>query len=117
MNHNCFVYTNDSRPGFWTFSDGENERNVQVKGRFYVNSSLAKRDALLQGCGITLTPRLVVADLLQDGHLVSLLDDFAPRELGLFALCAPQRHKLRKIRTVIDFMARKLRANSDQSIR
>lgn len=117
LHHNCFVYTNDSRPGFWTFVDGEHERSVQVKGRFYVNSSLAKRDALLQGCGITLTPRLVVDDLLQDGRLVSLLDDFAPRELGLYAICAPQRHKLRKIRTVIDFMVRKLRVNNDQSIR
>ncbi|OSQ49556.1 LysR family transcriptional regulator [Thalassospira alkalitolerans] len=116
LNHNCLIYTNDRRPGLWAFSDGETDRSVQVKGRFYVNSSLAKRDALLQGCGITLTPRLVVEDLLADGRLVSVLDNFAPRALGLFAVCAPQRHKLRKIRTVIDFMVQKLRSNNEQNI-
>lgn len=112
VDHDCMIYSFGDRPGFWMFRDNQppsKDISVEVSGRFRVNSSLAMRDALVQGCGITLTPRLVVEDLLRSGQLVSVLDDFAPRALGLFAVCPPHRNKLRKIRMVIDFLARELK--------
>ncbi|MFH1804285.1 MAG: LysR family transcriptional regulator [Pseudomonadota bacterium] len=112
VSHNCLVYSNGDRPGTWVFAQDGVEKTIDVAGRFSVNSSLAMRDALLQGCGLTLTPRLVVEDLLADGRLVSLLDDFTPRSLSLYAISAPHRHRLRKIRTVIDFLSKKLRSET-----
>jgi DNA-binding transcriptional LysR family regulator len=111
LSHDCILFSSAQRTGLWHFAspvDGS-ELAVEVSGRYQVNSSLAMRDVLVEGSGITLTPRLVVEDLIARGDLVCLLAEYLPRKLHLFALSAPHRHKLRKIRTVTDFLTKELR--------
>ena len=109
--HDCILFSSAQRTGLWHFTNpaDNTEMAIEVSGRYRVNSSLAMRDVLTAGSGITLTPRLVVEDLIARGELVCLLTEYLPRSLNLYALSAPHRHKLRKIRTVTDFLAQELR--------
>lgn len=109
--HDCILFSSAQRIGLWHFTNpaDNTEMAIEVAGRYRVNSSLAMRDVLTAGSGITLTPRLVVEDLIERGELVCLLTEYLPRRLNLYALSAPHRHKLRKIRTVTDFLAQELR--------
>jgi DNA-binding transcriptional LysR family regulator len=111
LGHDCILFSSAQRTGLWHFTNPANgkEMAIEVGGRYRVNSSLAMRDVLKEGCGITLTPRLVVEDLIARGDLSCVLAEYLPRNLNLFALSAPHRHKLRKIRTVTDFLAKELR--------
>ncbi|OSQ45374.1 LysR family transcriptional regulator [Thalassospira sp. MCCC 1A01428] len=111
LGHDCILFSSAQRTGLWHFTNPANgkEMAIEVSGRYRVNSSLAMRDVLKEGCGITLTPRLVVEDLIARGDLSCVLAEYLPRNLNLFALSAPHRHKLRKIRTVTDFLAKELR--------
>lgn len=111
LDHDCILFSSAQRTGLWHFTNPANgkEMAIEVSGRYRVNSSLAMRDVLKEGCGITLTPRLVVEDLIARGDLSCVLAEYLPRNLNLFALSAPHRHKLRKIRTVTDFLAKELR--------
>jgi DNA-binding transcriptional LysR family regulator len=111
LGHDCILFSSAQRTGLWHFTNPANDKEmaIEVSGRYRVNSSLAMRDVLKEGCGITLTPRLVVEDLIARGDLSCVLAEYLPRNLNLFALSAPHRHKLRKIRTVTDFLAKELR--------
>ncbi|PKR54904.1 LysR family transcriptional regulator [Thalassospira marina] len=111
LDHDCILFSSAQRTGLWHFTSPDDgaEMAIEVSGRYRVNSSLAMRDVLTAGSGITLTPRLVVEDLVARGELVCLLTEYLPRSLNLYALSAPHRHKLRKIRTVTDFLAKELR--------
>ncbi|RCS21788.1 LysR family transcriptional regulator [Phyllobacterium salinisoli] len=92
----------------WEFKkDGRTER-IAVQARYSVTSSLAVRDALRGGCGVSLIPRPYVANDLQDGRLQSALDDWTTAEITLYAVYPSRQHLAPKIRVFIDFLAQQL---------
>jgi DNA-binding transcriptional LysR family regulator len=83
---------------------------VYVRSRFNANNGDVLAEAAAQGLGITLQPDFIVAPYLQDDRLEQILGEFAPPELGVYALLPGTRHMPYRVRVLIDFLSERLRA-------
>lgn len=106
IRHEALVFAAGAQPS-WPFVDPADGRTIEIRpsGRFACNNSLALKDALLAGLGLTLTPETYVAEDLAEGRLVRLLDAFRPVGHDVFAVYPPSRHAAPKVRAVIDHFA------------
>lgn len=103
--HNCLRFSLSGHADVWQFSkDGQTER-IALDARYSVSSSLAVRDALRAGFGLSLMPRPYVEDDLQQGRLQSALEDWNTVETTLYAVYPSRQHLARKIRVFLDFLA------------
>ena len=117
VRHNCLLHVQAdvqahalASPGaapLWTFrGEGSTPLPIEVAGSLRVNHSVMLRDALLSGCGVALTPRFVVEDLLADGRLLSLLEPYLPAPLVVYGVTAQQRYLPHKVKAFLDFAER-----------
>ncbi len=89
----------------WTFDNGAREAQVPVSARYKVSSSLAVIDALREGFGVSLVPRIYVEEDLDRGSLQTVLDDWAPDETTLYAIYPSRQYLVSKVRVFLDFLA------------
>jgi DNA-binding transcriptional LysR family regulator len=105
VRHECIVHTQRASPKVWHFTarDGKNVA-VNINGRIAISSSLAVREAALEGVGIIeLNSYLVGPDILS-GRLVRLLPGYEPRELSIYAVFPQRRYLAPKVQVFIDAM-------------
>ena len=84
-------------PGF-EYWDGQRCHYVEMQGSVTVNNSDAYQAACLAGLGITQVPRLGVEKLLQNGTLVSVLDEFPSEPMPLRLLYQSRQSSSRRLR-------------------
>lgn len=113
--HACLGYLGDPNPGTWTFTVGRHLERVAVTSRFMANNGDVLADAAVRGFGIALQPDFIVAPCLADGRLVSVLEEFAPPGLGIYALLPGARHLPYRVRVLMDFLSARLRAGAGSS--
>ena len=98
--------------GRWQFGD-EKKISVPVSGSLKANNGDALVAAAIAGQGIVCQPTFLVAREIAAGSLVPIRLDHNPAPLdGIFAVYPPDRRPAPKVRTFIDFGARKLRPGS-----
>lgn len=102
--HNCILFSLAGHPGTWEFGQGGRTRRVAVGGRYAVSSSLAVRDAVRAGFGLTMIPRPYVEDDLRAGRLVSAMDDWITSSTTLYAIYPSREHLAPKNRVFVDFL-------------
>ena len=85
---------------------GETRREVVLEPTLISENFLFLRQAILAGIGIGLVPDYVVADDVQRGEVVTMLDDWRLSIFGtqMFMLYMPNRQHTRAIRTFIEFV-------------
>jgi DNA-binding transcriptional LysR family regulator len=109
--HNCLYYNAlAARDDIWTLSRGDEICKVSVRGSFSANNSEAVRDAALDGIGVALLPTFAIWHEVESGRLVRLLPEWTARgNFGdsLTAYFIADRHLTPKIRTLIDFLAKR----------
>jgi DNA-binding transcriptional LysR family regulator len=95
---------------------GETRREVVLEPTLISENFLFLRQAILAGIGIGLVPDYVVADDVQRGEVVTMLDDWRLSIFGtqMFMLYMPNRQHTRAIRTFIEFVL--ARASSAKTI-
>jgi DNA-binding transcriptional LysR family regulator len=103
--HNVITYQYQQSAQEWHFqAAGETPVSVPVSGSIQMTNSLALREAVLNGAGITRTPTFVVGRDLQDGTLQAVLTNYETLEVSIYVVF-PQRHFLApKVRAFVDFM-------------
>lgn len=106
--HNCVQFTLSDHAVQWTFMQGRRTVKVPVRGRYKVSSSLAVRDALRAGFGLSLVPRMYVAEDLAAGRLSTALEDWRPNETGLYAVYPSRRYVMSKVRVFLEFLVEEL---------
>jgi DNA-binding transcriptional LysR family regulator len=89
----------------WEFSQGGRTERIAVNARYSVSSSLAVRDALREGFGLSLIPYPYVEDDIRDGRLQSALDDWSSVTTTLYAVYPSRQYLTPKIRVFLDFLA------------
>ncbi len=99
--HSCLLGTLD----YWHFSDAGKEKNIRVTGRLRYNSGYSLVDAALKGLGIVQLPDYYVQAYLQNGQLISLLDNMRELDEGIWALYPHNRHLSPKIRLLVEYLA------------
>ncbi len=102
--HNCIQFSLSDHAAKWSFQNGSRSVSVPVNGRYKVSSSLAVRDALRAGFGLSLIPRMYVADDLASGRLCTTLGHWTPNETSLYAVYPSRRHVVSKVRVFLDFL-------------
>lgn len=90
----------------WEFrTRGGQAEVVDVTPSMQLDNSLAIKQAVLGGAGITRTPTFVVAGDLRSGNLVALLPDYALPEFSVYAMYPQRRFLAPKVRVFVDFLA------------
>lgn len=103
QNKHCLIYKYEGvGPDMWQFQiDGE-KQNIQVQGRFHTNNLDALRQAALANFGIAYLPRALVHEELLSGTLVSLLESFADKNLGIYAVYPRTRQPDKKLKLLVE---------------
>lgn len=107
--HNALTYRYQDSPSEWQFISPEGRfTTIPVNGSIQMNNSLAIREAVLRGAGITLTPSFVVGENIKSGQLKKVLPDYRVQEISIYAVYPERRHLLPKVQAFIDFMKARL---------
>ena len=102
--HDCIVYSMSRTPGIWELARGAEKLRAPVSGRLTLNNSLAIRDAVRAGNGISLLPAFYVADDLRKRRLRSVMDDYTRTPLFVYATYQRSRHLSTKVRLFVEFL-------------
>lgn len=100
--HNCIV----GRFGpEWSFLHPDKRRFVvRVSGNCTINSGDALREAAISGLGIVQGTWWLMRKDLEQGSVVSLLDDWADQGMSVSILYSANRHVPQKVRAFLDFL-------------
>src|SRR3546814_862999 len=105
-----FPYTTLFRSVSWNFTQNGKPRAISVSGRLCANNGELLRDAACAGLGLTQLPSFIVADALQSGALISVLDDFRPPALGVHVIYPGHRQGSLAVQAFADFLRSTLAA-------
>lgn len=108
--HDCLVYSLGRQPGEWTFIGRNGPERVRVNGRLAINNSLAIRDALIAGTGISCLPSFYVQEPLRKKALRAVLTGYAMPPLHVYGLYQRSPHVAFKVRALLDFLAERFAA-------
>ncbi|MNX41654.1 HTH-type transcriptional regulator DmlR [compost metagenome] len=107
--HECVQFTLSGHANKWTFRRAGRSVAVPIDGRYKVSSSIAVRDALLAGFGLSLVPRIYVEQELAAGRLQAALEDWEADRTPVYAVY-PSRHLAAKTRAFVDFLLERFAA-------
>ena len=102
--HNCLLGT----VAHWRFASHGREEKGRFEGNLRYNSGTALLDAAIKGIGIVQLPDFYVRPALEQGTLISILDDFQPGNEAIWAVYPNNRQLSSKIRHLIDHLAEQL---------
>lgn len=96
----------------WRFQREGNPLSLQVKPRLTVTSNDAAIEAAVEGIGLTRVMSYQIAPMLVSGELKIVLSEFETAPVPIHIVHREGRHASAKIRSFIDLMAERLRADS-----
>lgn len=98
--HSCLLGTLD----YWHFRESGRTKNIRVTGRLRCNNGLGLVDAALKGIGIVQLPDYYIKHHIENGALVTLLDNYSEPDEGIWALYPQNRNLSPKIRLLVDYL-------------
>jgi DNA-binding transcriptional LysR family regulator len=101
------TYSKDGKE--WVFTGPEGDFPVPMSGNLETNSPIAFRHACLHGQGILIAPTPFLINDLKSGALVSILDEFLPKQFSVDVLYPHREHVPAKVRTFIDLLVKNFR--------
>jgi DNA-binding transcriptional LysR family regulator len=107
MNHRCLSLGEQERDNRWRFAREGESIEVLVQGRYTVNHSEMRLEAVEDGLGVGCIPDFMARGALQAGKVVRLLPDwsFESNYHGTaFLLSATSRYTAPKVRVLIDHL-------------
>lgn len=114
--HTCVQFSLSGHADLWEFrKDGHTER-VAIDGRYKVTSSLAVRDALRAGFGLSLIPHPYVREDLAQGRLRAALQDWSTVETSLYAVYPSRQYLPPKLSAFLDFLAETFNSGGAQAL-
>lgn len=102
-NFACLSYESDAREELWELSRGASRRNLKINGTFSANNGDLLAQLVLNGEGIALLPRFIVAGELDAGRLIEILPDWAISETWLTLYYPPYNQLPLRVATFSDF--------------
>lgn len=96
----------------WSFQGPKGRTAVRISGTLRANSSIVVRHGALNGLGIAILREYLVADSLNDGALVRVLDDYAIDERTLYVVYQKDRYQPARVRLFIDYFTGRMKTFS-----
>ncbi|QJQ94187.1 MULTISPECIES: LysR family transcriptional regulator [Halomonadaceae] len=109
-NHNCLLYQGEMGRQRWYFQapDQSSATPFEVSGNLYSNDALSLAQAALLGQGLVMFPTWLIADELESGALVALLESWRcevmPGRRDIHVLTTERRLRSRKVRAFLDYL-------------
>ena len=107
-NHHCLHYNLISERDEWTFKNGPSEESVPINSRFCSNNGDVLVQAAIDGLGITVMPKFIVEQALENGQLVRILKGMERPPLSIYLLYPSRSHIPAKTRKMIDYLVKHL---------
>src|SRR5580692_5267641 len=102
--HDCLAYGYLATGNQWKLTGPDGDHWINISWTLCANNGEVLRDAAVNGRGIALLPTFIVGADLQEGSLRSILTDYPPPEIAIYAIYPPTRHLSVKVRLFIDFL-------------
>lgn len=83
------AYGTDPAGECWELRQGDRRGTIRAAGRFRADSGDLLAELAVNGEGIALLPRFIVADALASGRLVPVLETWKPDDLWLTLFYPP----------------------------
>ena len=108
--HECMVHALKAPTNIWTFA-GDSQKDtthgkitVRVHGTIRANYGDPLRHAALLGHGISMHPTYMVMQDIQAGRLISVLPQFRPVGVDIYAVFPSRKNLPVRVRTFLDFL-------------
>ena len=93
----------------WHFRDSDKSAiSVPISGTVQMNNSLALREALLGGIGITRTPTFVIGQDVQSGRLKQVLTNYETLDISIYLVYPQRRHLSPKVRAFVEYFVERI---------
>ncbi|HWL88866.1 MAG TPA: LysR family transcriptional regulator [Polyangiaceae bacterium] len=102
LRHDCLRYSLVRVEREWRLHGTSGPIRIDVKGTFETSSGTMLREAAVAGIGLAVVPRFMIHQELAAGTLETVLDDFAPRPLGIYAVRTGSRSVPRLVKALVD---------------
>lgn len=103
--HDCIRFRFPSgRLYKWEFEQGATKLDLDVRGRVTFGDFRLSLDAALTGIGVTLVLEDQVTDLVREGRLVRVLEDWCPPYPGFMLYYPRQRRVTSALRAFVEFV-------------
>jgi len=105
VNHRCVNYVS-ARTGKvfdWYFTQNEQRLQVTLSSHMAVSDSYAYTAAGLSGLGIIQMADFLMAEMIAEGRLISILDDWSNEPLPIHVVYPQNRHLSAKVRVFVDW--------------
>ena len=90
----------------WNFARGEAERRqVRVHPSIFLDATLAVREAVREGVGLSVLPDFAIADDLATGRLIQVLPEWMLPSGGIHAVFPTARFRPAKVRAFVELLA------------
>jgi len=104
LSHRCLHYMDTPHREKWIFNNQGEPIKVKLAWHFASNNGRALCQAAALGMGIVQSPELSVAQYLQEGKLVEILQDYRLAALPIYATYQKRKFSPAKLTTFIDFL-------------
>lgn len=104
QDHCCLHYSLLSVREEWGVAFGRSGQVTQINGPLSANNAEVLTECAVQGMGIVLLPRFVVAPALADGRLRQVLAAYSPEPFGLFAVRTSRQFTPARLQLFITYM-------------
>jgi DNA-binding transcriptional LysR family regulator len=105
VRHNCLRYSLLRAEHEWRFQGPQGRVALELGGSFETNNGTMLREAAIAGLGLAILPRFMVASALDSGELVAVLNEFAPKPLGLYAVRSGKRAAPPLLKALLEALA------------
>lgn len=106
--HHCLDHS-DNRFNTWGFMINGKHEEVFVNGPIKSSSSIDLKNLSVEGLGLVYLPDFTVLHDIKAKKLVSVLDQFQPTPLGLYAIYPSKQYLSQKTKVMLDFMTELLK--------
>ena len=105
LKHHTLLYPSDFKePPVWNFKRNGKTVAIRLQPRFECNQNRSTISAAKSGLGITRLMSYQVADAIEKGELVSVLDEFNDEKLPIQVVSLEGRHNLEKVKKFVEYV-------------
>ncbi|USH01392.1 LysR family transcriptional regulator [Grimontia kaedaensis] len=110
LNHRCLYYRNSKvSMNTWTFVGEHGEEEITVSGPFSINDPGVLITAALDGAGVLLINRGLLGNTIEEGRLISLLDNYqVVGGLPTYVVYPEREFIPAKTRALVEFLVEKM---------
>lgn len=91
LRHDCLRYSLMRAEHEWRLYGKNGRIRLDLSGSLETTSGFMLREAAIAGLGLAILPRFMISDALEAGLLETVLDEYAPRPIGIYAVRSGRR--------------------------